>query len=172
MSEKEVNVGWSDLLKMAAEVVSDDGPGSKSWDPAGSDTQRVNHLFMEALRKNNGKVPGELKGFPGLIVTTTGAKSGEKRAVPLVYQIIDGRLVIVASMGGSHRNPPWFHNLVKDPKVMVEKDGECFMTTAVVTEGDDRSYLYQKVCDVLPGFADYQARTSRVIPVVELKRIG
>ena len=100
------------------------------------------------------------------------AKTGEKRSVPLAYQVIDGRLVIIASMGGSHRNPPWFHNLVKNPKVMVEKDGESFMTSAVVTEGEDRNYLYQKVCEVLPAFNDYQARTSRVIPVVELKRVG
>ena len=55
---------------------------------------------------------------------------------------------------------------------MVEKDGESFMTNAIVTEGDDRSYLYQKVCEVLPAFKEYQARTSRVIPVVELKRVG
>ena len=172
MSGSEVKLGWSDLLKMGAEVTADTGPGSKSWDPTGSETQRVNDLFMEALRKNNGKVPGELEGLPGLIITTTGAKTGEKRSVPLAYQLIDGRLVVIASMGGSHRNPPWFHNLVKNPKVMVEKDGESFMTNAVVTKGEDRSYLYQKVCEVLPAFKDYQARTSRVIPVVELKRVG
>ena len=172
MSGSEVKLGWSDLLKMGAEVTADNGPGSKSWDPAGSETQRVNDLFMEALRKNKGKVPGELEELPGLIITTTGAKTGEKRSVPLAYQVVDGRLVIIASMGGSHRNPPWFHNLVKNSKVVVEKDGESFMTNAIVTEGEDRSYFYQKVCEVLPAFKDYQARTSRVIPVVELKRIG
>ena len=61
---------------------------------------------------------------------------------------------------------------MKNPKVMVEKDGESFMTNAVVTEGEDRSYLFQKFCEVLPAFKDYQARTSRVITVVELKRVG
>jgi deazaflavin-dependent oxidoreductase (nitroreductase family) len=172
VSTSEVKLGWADLMKMAAEVTAEDGPGTKSWDPTGSETQRVNDLFMETLRKNNGKVTGELEGFPGIIITTTGAKTGEKRSVPLVYQVIDGRLVIVASMGGSPRNPPWFHNLVKNPKVLVEKDGESFMANAVVTEGEDRSHLYEKVCEVLPAFKDYQARTSRVIPVVELKRVG
>lgn len=164
-------IGFADLLKMGDEVRADDGPGSKGWDPAGSETQRVNEAYMQALRENGGKVPGELSAIPSLIITTVGAKTGEKRSVPLACQVIDGRLVIVASMGGAQRNPPWFHNLVKNPDVVVEKDGETFKARAVVTEGDDRTYLYNKVAEVLPAFKDYQARTDRVIPVVELKRV-
>jgi len=132
----------------------------------------VNTLYMQALRANKGSVPGELGVIPSLIMTTVGAKSGEKRSVPLACQVIDGRLVIVASMGGSVRNPPWFHNLVKNPQVVVETDGESFAATAVVTEGEDRSYLYRKVAEALPAFKEYQERTARVIPVIELKRIA
>lgn len=172
MASDKVELKWTDLLKMGDEVKADDGPGSKHWHAEGSETQRVNELFMRALRENNGKVPGELEAIPGLIITTTGAKTGEKRAVPLAYQVIDGRLVIVASMAGAQRNPPWFFNLVKHPEVEVELNGECFKATAVVTEGEDRSYLYGKVAEVLPAFQEYATRTSRVIPVVELKRIG
>jgi deazaflavin-dependent oxidoreductase (nitroreductase family) len=127
---------------------------------------------MRALRENKGKVPGELEAIPGLIITTIGAKTGKKRAVPLAYQIVDGRLVIIASMGGANRNPPWFFNLVKNPEVLVEKDGETFKATAVVAQGKDRTYLYQKVAEVFPTFKKYQTRTTRVIPVVELKRVG
>ena len=172
MSDGKEQLGWADLLKMGDEVKSDHGPGSAQWRAAGSETQRVNELFMRALRENNGRVPGELEAIPGLIITTIGAKSGEKRAVPLAYQVVDGRLVIVASMAGANRNPPWFHNLVKHPEVEVEMNGECFKAKAVVTAGDDRSYLYAKVAEVLPAFKDYATRTTRVIPVVELQRIA
>lgn len=172
MADNNVQLGWADLLKMGDEVKADHGPGSKHWQADGSETQRVNELFMRALRENNGRVPGELEAIPGLIITTIGAKSGEKRAVPLAYQIIDGRLVIVASMAGANRNPPWFHNLVKNPEVLVEMNGESFKANAVVTTGEDRTYLYNKVAEVLPAFKDYATRTSRVIPVVELKRIA
>ena len=170
MTVSNAELRWADLLKMSDEVKSESGPGTKEWDPSTSETKRVNELFMRALRENNGKVPGELASLPGLIITTTGAKTGEKRAVPLAYQVIDGRLIIIASMAGADRNPPWFFNLVKNPAVVVEKDGETFSAIAVVTQGEDRNLLYQRVCDVLPTFKEYQARTLRVIPVVELKR--
>ncbi len=172
MAPEKIELKWEDILKMGDEVKAIDGPGSKNWNPVLSETKRVNDLFMRALRENNGKVPGELEAIPGLIITTIGAKTGEKRAVPLAYQVIDGRLVIVASMAGSVRNPPWFHNLVKNPEVLVEMNGESFKATAVITEGADRTALYDKVAEVLPAFKEYQTRTSRTIPVVELKRIG
>ena len=172
MANNNAQLTWADLLKMGDEVRAEDGPGSRHWHAAGSETQRVNALFMRALRENNGRVPGELEAIPGLIITTIGAKSGEKRAVPLAYQIIDGRLVIVASMAGAARNPPWFHNLVKNPEVLVEMNGESFKARAVITEGEDRTYLYNKVAEVLPAFKEYATRTSRVIPVVELKRLN
>ncbi len=108
--------------------------------------------------------------MPALIITTTGSKTGEKRAVPLGYQLVDDRLLVIASMAGAKRNPPWFTNLVKTPEVFVEKDGESFLANAIVTEGDDRNYLFQKICEGEPTFAEYQARTDRVIPVVELQR--
>ena len=172
MTNDKIELGWADLLKMGDEVKSDHGPRSKDWNSDSSTTKRFNELYMRALRDNKGKVPGELEVIPSLIITTVGAKTGEKRAVPLAYQIVDGRLVIVASMGGAVRNPPWFFNLVKNPEVLVEKDGESFKAKAVVTEGTDRTYLYEKVAEVLPAFKEYQIRTTRVIPVVELKRLG
>jgi len=172
MTNENLELGWTDLLKMSDEVKAENGPGSKGWNPDSSTTKHFNELYMRALRDNKGKVPGELEAIPSLIITTIGAKTGEKRAVPLAYQVVDGRLVIVASMAGAVRNPPWFFNLVKNPEVVVEKDGESFKAKAVVTEGADRTYLYEKIAEVLPAFKEYQIRTTRVIPVVELKRIG
>ena len=170
MPEEKAELGWADLMKMVAEVGSENGPGSKAWKAEGSETKRVNEQFMRALRENNGKVPGELADMPALIITTTGSKTSEKRAVPLGYQLVDGRLLVIASMAGAERNPPWFNNLVKTSEVLVEKDGESFSANAIVTAGDDRNYLFQKICESEPTFAKYQARTDRVIPVVELQR--
>ena len=170
MAEEKAQLGLADLKKMAVEVGSDHGPGSKDWQAEGSETKRVNDLFMRALRENNGKVSGELEGLQALIITTTGVKTGKPRAVPLGYQIVDGRLLIIASMAGAKRNPPWFYNLVKTPEVVVEKDGERFVANAVVTEGEERNYLFQKICESEPTFGQYQARTDRVIPVIELQR--
>jgi hypothetical protein len=76
MANQKIELSWTDLLKMGDEVKAEDGPGSKHWDPNGSETQRVNELFMRALRENQGKVPGELEAIPGLIITTIGAKTG------------------------------------------------------------------------------------------------
>ena len=170
MEEVKTALGWEDLKKMVAEVGSENGPGSKAWNAEGSETKRVNERFMRALRENNGKVPGELAGMPALIITTIGAKTGQKRAVPLGYQIVDGRLLVIASMAGATRNPPWFNNLLKTSEVLVEKDGESFSANAIVTAGSDRNSLFQKICKSEPTFAAYQARTDRVIPVVELRR--
>ena len=170
MAEEKAELGWEDLKKMVTEVGSEHGPGSKEWKAEGSETKRVNDLFMQALRGNNGKLTGELAGIPALIITTTGVKTGQPRSVPLGYQIIDERLLIIASMAGAKRNPPWFYNLVKNPEVVVEKDGERFVANAVVTEGEDRDYLFKKICENEPTFGKYQERTERVIPVVELQR--
>ena len=170
MSETKSELSMAAIDKLALELSAPDGPGSSAWDMDSSHTKVVNDAVMEALRTNNGKIPGELESVPALIITTTGAKTGKKRTLPLAYQEIDGRLVIIASMGGSPRNPPWFHNLVHSPDVLIEKDGKSFSARAVVTEGEDRNRLFQTVCDNLPVFATYQKRTDRIIPVVELIR--
>ena len=170
MTSNEKDLSWDDLNTLTAEVIAEEGPGSESWDPAKSKVDEINERYMRALRENNGVVPGELSDVPSLIITTTGAKSGKKRSVPLAYALIDGRLLIIASMGGAKRNPPWFHNLLANPEVLVEKDGESFEATATVAEGVDRDSLFASICERMPVFATYQERTSRTIPVVELIR--
>lgn len=164
-------IDWTDLLKLADEVKSDEGPGSKNWKSDSSHTLEINARVMRALRENGGSIPGELSSIPCLILTTVGAKTGKARAVPLFCQTVDGHLVIIASMGGAHRNPPWLYNLMKDPDVLVEKDGESFRARAVVTEGGERDYFFKKFCEVYPIFSEYQAGTSRIIPIVKLERV-
>jgi deazaflavin-dependent oxidoreductase (nitroreductase family) len=171
MATPKIDLNMSELMKMSAEVAADDGPGSSTWNVEGTITQRVNDTVMEALRQNQGKLPGELAEMPCVIITTTGAKSGKPRTVPLAYQSLDDRILIIASMGGSVRNPPWFHNLVQNPEVTVELGGETYQAKAIVTEGADRDGLFGRICTNIPTFAAYQERTERVIPVVELKRL-
>ncbi len=170
MSSKDTELTLDGINTLAAEIRAGDGPGTQAWDRGTSHTNRFNEAVVDALRENKGKVPGELEKATLLIITTIGAKSGEKRTVPLSYVVIDGRLLLIASMGGAQRNPPWYHNLVKHPEVLVEKDGVSFSARAVVTEGEDRDRLFGIICQRIPNFADYQTRTDRVIPVVELVR--
>lgn len=164
------NLDWSDLLTLADEIKAEDGPGSAAWSGAGSKTAAINAKVMQALRDHGGTLPGELGSIPCLILTTVGAKSGVPRSVPLFCQTVDGRLVIIGSMGGARRNPPWFHNLVKNPNVTVEKDGETFGARAVVLAGAERDYFFGKFASAYPIFAEYQAGVARVIPIVELLR--
>lgn len=163
-------LGWDDLLTLAAEISAEQGPGTAGWRADGSQTTAINARVMQALRENGGTIPGELGSIPCLVLTTVGARSGLPRAVPLFCLGIDGRLVIIGSMGGAHRNPPWFHNLLKTPAVMVEKDGETFAARAVVLRGADRDHCFAQFCATYPIFAEYQAGTARVIPIVELVR--
>lgn len=171
MTKAKTDLDWAALLKMSAEVVADDGPGSSGWNGKGSVTESVNDAVMASLRENQGKVPGELEDLPLIIITTTGAKSGKRRPIPLAYQILDDRLLLIASMGGSVRNPPWYHNLVKNPEATVELNGETYQAQAVVTQGQDHDDLFRRICENMPVFGEYQERTARQIPVVELKRL-
>lgn len=118
-------------------------------------------------RVHQGKVTsGPFAGRPVLLLTTTGAKSGQPRLAPLVYTRDGDRCVIVASNGGSPSHPAWYGNLVVNPVVAVEVGGETFKARAKVAEGTERDRLFAAHATAFPQFNDYQQRTSRVIPVV------
>jgi deazaflavin-dependent oxidoreductase (nitroreductase family) len=169
MSDKP-DLNWAQLDKLTDEVRSGAGPGTEDWDAAKSHTRRFNAAFIEEYRRTGGKVPGELGDVDILLLTAMGAKSGEPRTVPVGFHRIDGRLCILASMGGADKNPPWYYNVVANPDVTVELGDEQFAATAVVTEGADRDHLFGVVCERMAVFADYQQRTDRLIPVIELRR--
>jgi deazaflavin-dependent oxidoreductase (nitroreductase family) len=125
------------------------------------------------FRANGGQVSnGPFAGRPVLLLTTTGARSGQPRLSPVVYSRDGADYVIVASKGGAPTHPGWYYNLVADPSVMVEVGGETFEARARVTEGAERDRLYAQRAADSPNFAEYQRRTSRVIPVVMLERVG
>jgi len=129
-----------------------------------------NSTVIAEFRSNRGKVGGGFEGAPMLVLTTTGAKSGAPRTVPLVYLADGDRVIIFASKAGAPTNPDWFHNLVAHPRVSVELGDESFEADATVVQGDERDRLYAKQASVMPGFSEYQEKTERLIPVVALTR--
>jgi deazaflavin-dependent oxidoreductase (nitroreductase family) len=164
-------LNWAQLNELTNEVRGDSGPGTEGWRAEGSHTRRFNEAFIEEFRRNAGKIPGELGEVDLLLLTVKGAKSGKPRTVPVGFHRIDGRLLVIASMGGADRNPPWFYNVVANPEVTVELGTEVFRARAVVTEGEDHDRLFAAVVARMPVFAEYRERTDRVIPVIELQQL-
>lgn len=163
-------LNWAQLDNLTSEVRATSGPGTSAWQADTSHTRRFNETLIEEFRRNNGVVPGELGDVDLLLLTAKGAKSGEPRTVPLGFHRIDDRLIIVASMGGADRNPPWYHNVVANPEVTVEVGTEVFPAQAIVTTGEDREQLYAEVVSRMAVFGEYEKRTERLIPVIELRR--
>jgi deazaflavin-dependent oxidoreductase (nitroreductase family) len=130
-----------------------------------------NQTVIEEFRANHGQVGGGFAGAPMVLLTTTGAKSGQKRVNPLVALVQGDQLYVIASKAGAPTSPDWYHNLLANPAVEVEFGDDRFGATAVpITTGPERDRLYAAQVAVQPGFADYEKSTTRVIPVVELRR--
>jgi len=129
-----------------------------------------NTSIIEEFRANGGKVAGPFQGAPLVLITTTGAKSGQPRVAPVVYLRDGERIVIIASKAGAPTNPDWYHNLKANPTVTVEIGDEKFEATAEEVTGEERNRLYAAQVAVMPGFQEYADKTSRVIPVIALTR--
>ncbi|PXY22588.1 nitroreductase/quinone reductase family protein [Prauserella muralis] len=129
-----------------------------------------NRPVVEEFRANAGRVGGPFAGGDLLLLTTVGAKSGREHTTPLAYVRIEGRLLVVASAGGSPRNPDWYHNILAHPMARVELGDEAFGAVAVPVEGAERDRLFDLVVRAVPGFGDYQATVQRRLPVVALER--
>ena len=129
-----------------------------------------NRKVMEDFRANDGV--GSVRGAALLILHTTGAKSGLPRIHPVVYLADGDHPHIFASMGGLPTHPDWYHNLVANPTVTVEVGIETYQARAVVVTGAERDRIFARQVQVVPIFGEYQERTTRIIPVVRLERIG
>jgi deazaflavin-dependent oxidoreductase (nitroreductase family) len=130
-----------------------------------------NKAVVEEFRANGGKVGGQFADRPLLLLHTTGAKSGQERVNPLVYSTDGDRLVVVASKGGAPTNPDWYYNLVANPQVTVEVGTEQFQAQATVAEEPERTRLFDQMAAAMPGFADYQRNTPRILPMIVLTRL-
>ena len=129
-----------------------------------------NAKIIEEFRTHDGKVGGNFEGAPLLLLHTIGAKSGQERVHPMMYLPVGDRFAVFASKAGAPDNPAWFHNLVANPEVTVEMGTETFQARATVAEGAERDRLFRQQAELYPGFAEYESKTDRVIPVVLLER--
>lgn len=136
-----------------------------------AEQDEFNRKIIEEFRANGGETFGPFKGRPLLLLTTTGAKSGEARTTPLVYSKDGDRIIVIASMGGAPKHPAWFLNLSAHPDVTVELGTEKFVAKASVAQAEERDRLYARQAAEMPAFTEYQQKTTRRIPVVVLERV-
>jgi deazaflavin-dependent oxidoreductase (nitroreductase family) len=130
---------------------------------------------VEKYEKSGGREGNTLMetGMPVVIVTTRGNKTGRVRKTPLMRVEHDGEYALVASLGGAPKHPVWYHNLKADPTAATIQDGpEPFDVTVRELEGDERATWWDRAVEAYPPYAEYQTKTSRVIPVFLAKRKG
>ncbi|GHO88449.1 nitroreductase family deazaflavin-dependent oxidoreductase [Dictyobacter formicarum] len=129
--------------------------------------QERNEGVIKEFRSNGGQVEG---WAPLILLTTTGAKTGQQRIIPLMYVPDGDRILAVASKGGNPKHPEWYLNILAHPEVTVEVGTEKFNTTAKVLTGAEREKAFARAADVFPPYAEYQKKTSREIPIIALER--
>ena len=127
-----------------------------------------NDTVIAEFRANHGKVGGNFEGAPLLLLHTTGARSGQGRVTPMMYLADGGRYVVFASKAGADDDPDWYHNLKAHPEVRIEVGDDEVAVRAVEVTGVERDRLFAQQAERFPGFKDYEAKASRVIPVVAL----
>lgn len=135
-----------------------------------ADVNDWNRQVIEEFRANAGRVGGQFEGAPMLLLHTTGARTGQERVNPMMYLDLDGHRYVFASKAGADTHPDWYRNLVANPRVEVEAGSEAYAAMARTVTGADRDRIYAEQAARYPGFAEYEAKTDRVIPVVELVR--
>ena len=129
-----------------------------------------NKTVIEEFRGNEVVVGGQFEGADVLLLHTKGAKSGNIRVNPMMYLEEDGKIYVFASYAGADKHPDWFHNIKADDKVSVELGTEKFEATAEPVPLEERDRIYAIMASRFENFAEYEKKTTRVIPVVELIR--
>lgn len=133
-----------------------------------SELNERNKKIIAEFRANEGRVGGNFEGKLLLLLHTTGAKSRQERINPLACIKDRDRCVVIASKAGADTNPDWYYNVIANPQVTVEVGAEIFQAHATVAEEPERTRLYDKMVEVMPGFDGYRHKTARVIPVIIL----
>jgi deazaflavin-dependent oxidoreductase (nitroreductase family) len=141
------------------------------------DTAMIKNMNVEIeaeFHANDGKVGGPFEGATIVLLTTTGAKSGQQRLSPLAYLTVDGKIFVIGSYGGADVDPAWVHNLRVSSAAHVELGTatgiEEYDVIARELPSDERDVTFPQIVAQAPGFGEYQANTVRVIPVFELVR--
>lgn len=131
-----------------------------------------NTQIIDEFRANEGRVGGHFAQTPLLLLHHKGAKTGTERVNPLAYLPLDGSWAIFASKAGADTNPDWFHNLIANPETRIEVGTQMVDVRARVTDGDERTEIWERQKKTNPVFAGYEERTSRpLIPVVLLEPV-
>ncbi|MEV6911345.1 nitroreductase/quinone reductase family protein [Amycolatopsis sp. NPDC051071] len=142
----------------------------KITEPSGElmiDLQAMNERVIAEFRANGRR--GD--GLPTLLLTTTGVRTGRRHVTPMLFLADDDRYVVFAANGGAPGHPHWYRNLISEPSVDVEADGEAFTAHAEEITGAARDRLFAKQAKAFPRLAEHQSKTSRPFPVVALKRV-
>jgi deazaflavin-dependent oxidoreductase (nitroreductase family) len=130
-----------------------------------------NEQVIAEFRANGGKVGGMFEGASMILVHHFGAKSGTERVSPMVWFPDGDRILIIASKAGAPTNPDWYHNLKAHPRVTVEVGTETFPVIAEELPRAERDEKWAQITSAAPGFAEYQEKTTRVLPVLALSRV-
>ena len=134
------------------------------------DYEAFTRNLKDEIRTKGGPTSGPMAGRPLMVLTTTGAKTGEPREAVVTYTRDGDNYVIAASMSGAPTNPQWYFNIKANPEVTVEAGGEKFTAHATVTSGDERNRLWKQHSDERTEFQEYPKKTDRVIPMITLER--
>lgn len=132
------------------------------------DERARDQAVVEQFRAG-GEIPGMHRGRL-LLLSTTGARSGERHTTPMMFHRDGARLFVIASNAGAVDHPDWYHNLVANPSVAVEIGDDRYEATARPLDGAEREVTWEAITKAYPFFAEHQAGVSRTIPVVELER--
>jgi deazaflavin-dependent oxidoreductase (nitroreductase family) len=136
------------------------------WDP-----EAFTKGLIADMRAHGGRAAsGPMAGKPLMILTTTGAKSGEPRTAIVTYHKDGDRYAVASSKGGAPTHPAWYHNLVANPDATVEVENQTFKVRAIETSGAERDRLWNDHVAVLPEFGEYPKKTNRTIPMLILER--
>lgn len=143
-------------------------PLTGEYEPSTSDWAREN---AELYIASGGTQGTDLKGMPVVLLTTIGAKSGKLRKTPLMRVEHNGEYAVVASLGGAPKNPVWYYNIVKNPRVELQDGTDNGDYDAREVFGDEKARWWQRAVAAYPDYADYQRKTDRAIPVFVLTPI-
>jgi deazaflavin-dependent oxidoreductase (nitroreductase family) len=135
-----------------------------------SNQNEYNRKLIEDFRASRGVSDDPFAGRPLLLLTTTGARSGQRRTTPLMYVADRDRLLVIASNAGAPAHPDWYRNLLAHPEATVEVGADTYDVRAVVLEGAERQQLWDKIVESYPFFTEHQAKITREIPVIALER--
>lgn len=133
------------------------------------DIKAINRQVIDQFRAG-----GDIEGMHRdrlVLLTTTGVKSGQRRTTPMMFHREDDRLYVIASNVGAPRHPDWYLNLAAHPQVTVEVGDETYDARAEPLQGQERERVWAMLKDNYPFFAEHEAKTDRIIPVVALTRV-